>query len=108
MVVHASGTHATAPRLLEFAGQGGAVRTGLQIPDWSLLSDRSVQSPIDDDIRRLLLDVFFPNDAVSIDISASSPMPFAGELRDMFSVYSEKQVRDIEIAVWHFMRCSRR
>jgi hypothetical protein len=52
-----------------------------------------------------LLDVFFPNDAVSIDISASSPMPFAGELREMFSVYSEKQVRGIEIAVWHFMRC---
>lgn len=78
---------------------------GSQIPDWSLLCGRSVQSPIDDDIRRLLLDVFFPNDAVSIDISASSPMPFAGELREMFSVYSEKQVRGIEIAVWHFMRC---
>ena len=81
---------------------------GSQIPDWSLLRGRSVQSPIDDDIRRLLLDVFFPNDAVSIDISASSPMPFAGELREMFSVYSEKQVRGIETAVWHFMRCSRR
>jgi hypothetical protein len=71
---------------------GAAARAGLQVPNWRLLRGRAAQSPIDDTIRRQLGDIFFPNDAVSVDISHSSPLPFANELRSMFSVYAEKQV----------------
>jgi hypothetical protein len=70
----------------------GAARAGLQVPNWRLLRGRAAQSPIDDTIRRQLGDIFFPNDAVSVDISHSSHLPFANELRSMFSVYAEKQV----------------
>jgi hypothetical protein len=71
-------------------GAGGDARSP-QIPKWSLLRGRSYQSPIDRAMRQSLLDVFFPDDAVSVDISQSSPLPFADELRDLFSVYAEKQ-----------------
>ena len=43
-------------------------------------------------MRQRLAEIFFPDDAVSVDISSSSPLPFADELRHMFSVYAEKQV----------------
>jgi hypothetical protein len=80
-----NGTSTSAPA-------GAATRTNLQVPNWRLLRGRAAQSPIDDTIRRHICDIFFPNDAVSVDISHSSPLPFANELRSMFSVYAEKQV----------------
>jgi hypothetical protein len=43
-------------------------------------------------MRRTLNDLFFPHDAVSVDISMSSSLPFADELREMFALYAEKQV----------------
>jgi hypothetical protein len=70
----------------------GGARAGPKLPDWSLLRGRHMQSPIDEAIRRTLNDLFFPQDAVSVDISQSSSLPFAHELRDMFSLYAEKQV----------------
>ena len=73
-------------------GARGASHSGPQTPNWSLLRGRVSQSPIDQAIRQRLVEVFFPDDAVSVDISRSSPLPFAEELRDMFSVYAEKQV----------------
>jgi hypothetical protein len=93
MVVTALGSHdAKAPRPPALTGAGGASSAGPQMPNWSLLRGRTLQSPVDDAIRRLLVDIFFPYDAVSVDISQSSPLPFADELRSMFSVYAEKQV----------------
>ncbi len=72
--------------------KAGAAGAGPLIPNWSLLRGRAAQSPVDDALRRHLVDIFFPHDAVSVDISPSSPLPFANELRDLFSVYAEKQV----------------
>ena len=80
-----NGTSTSAP-------VGAATRTSLQVPNWRLLRGRAAQSPIDDTIRRHICDIFFPNDAAIVDISHSSPLPFANELRSMFSVYAEKQV----------------
>ena len=71
---------------------GGDARSGPKLPNWSLLRGRHLQSPIDEHMRRTLNDLFFPHDAVSVDISMSSSLPFADELREMFALYAEKQV----------------
>jgi hypothetical protein len=81
-------------------GAGRTARSGPEIPKWSLLRGRASRSPIDQAIRQYIGEVFFPDDAVSVDISLSSPFPFADELRNMFSVYAEKQVSVSSAGRW--------
>jgi hypothetical protein len=100
---------ASAPRVTGAGAVGSAASTcdRPSPPNWSLLLGRRSQSPVDEAIRRQLSEIFFPNDSVSIDISSSSPLPFAAELRDMFATYAEKEVQQFccFICFAGMMRC---